>query len=57
LPATHYHAVAQVVPDGPAGCRFNWVVDVLPDELGGRVTELMEAGLQAIAATLVRARS
>jgi hypothetical protein len=52
LNAAHYHAVAQVVPDGPDACRFCWAIDVLPDELGGRVAELMEAGLRAIAATL-----
>lgn len=52
LNAAHYHAVAQVVPDGPDACRFSWAVDVLPDELAGRVAELMEAGLRAIAATL-----
>jgi Polyketide cyclase / dehydrase and lipid transport len=52
LQAAHYNAVAQVVPDGPATCRFTWAIDVLPDELGPRVAELMEAGLRAIAAAL-----
>jgi hypothetical protein len=52
LNAAHYNAVAQVVPTGPDACRFTWSIDVLPDELGGRVAELMEAGLRAIAATL-----
>ena len=52
LNAAHYNAVAQVVPSGPGACLFTWAIDVLPDELGGRVAELMELGLRAIATTL-----
>ena len=52
LNAAHYNAVAQVVRYGPGACRFTWAVDVLPDELGDRVAELMDAGLRAISATL-----
>jgi len=33
-------------------CRFVWAIDVLPDELGPRVSELMDVGLTAIKATL-----
>jgi hypothetical protein len=52
LKATHYNASAQVIPVDARTCRFVWAIDVLPDELGPRVAELMEAGLKAIAATL-----
>jgi len=41
LKAAHYNASAQV-----------WAIDVLPDELGPRVAELMDVGLKAITATL-----
>jgi hypothetical protein len=48
----HYNASVQVIPDGAAHCRFVWVVDVLPDEVAGRIAEAMDAGLRAIGATL-----
>jgi hypothetical protein len=52
LRAAHYNAAAQVIA-GPSGsCRFVWAIDVLPDELGPVVGQLMDAGLQAIKATL-----
>jgi hypothetical protein len=52
LHAEHYNASAQVIPDGAEKCRFVWIIDVLPDELAGRVAQLMDAGLQAISAAL-----
>ena len=52
LNAAHYNAAAQVIPVDAATCRFVWAIDVLPDELGPRVAELMDVGLQAITATL-----
>jgi hypothetical protein len=52
LGATHYNAVAQVVPDGDARCRFVWAIDLLPDELSDRVGAMMDAGLAAIVKTL-----
>jgi hypothetical protein len=54
LRAAHYNASAQVIPVDAATCRFVWAIDVLPDELGPRVAELMETGLKAITATLER---
>jgi hypothetical protein len=53
LGASHHHASAQVVDD-PAGTRFVWITDVLPDELAPTVGGLMDAGIAAIAATLGR---
>jgi hypothetical protein len=52
LGATHYNAVAQVIPEGAAECRFVWAIDLLPDELADRVAAMMDAGLAAITATL-----
>jgi Polyketide cyclase / dehydrase and lipid transport len=52
LGATHYNAVAQVVPDGESQSRFLWAIDLLPDELADRVGAMMDAGLAAITATL-----
>jgi hypothetical protein len=52
MQATHHNASAQIVPDGPDRCRFVWITDVLPDDLGPRTGGLMEAGLQAMKTTL-----
>jgi hypothetical protein len=52
LRATHYNASAQVIPVDAETCRFVWAIDVLPDELGPRVAELMDVGLKAMTATL-----
>ncbi|HEV2442342.1 MAG TPA: SRPBCC family protein [Steroidobacteraceae bacterium] len=43
----HHSASMQIVPD-PAGCRFIWVSDFLPDELSAKVGPLMDAGCQAL---------
>ena len=56
LPASHHNASAQVVDDGRT-TRFVWVTDVLPDELAGRVAELMDRGIDAIKSTLEAART
>jgi len=47
-PFRHYAASAQVVDEAPQGCRFVWRVDLLPDELAGTVSDLMDRGLEAI---------
>ena len=52
LRAAHYNAAVQVIAVQNGSCRFVWAIDVLPDELGARVGELMDAGLAAIKATL-----
>jgi hypothetical protein len=52
LGTEHYNASVQIMPLGAAQCRFVWTVDLLPDELAGRVGELMDAGLKAMADTL-----
>ena len=52
LKAAHYNAAVQVIAVQAESCRFVWAIDVLPDELGPRVGQLMDAGLAAIVATL-----
>jgi hypothetical protein len=50
--ATHYNASVQVFPDGGSGCRIDWVVDVLPNELEPALDMAMGHGAAAIKATL-----
>ena len=52
----HHNAAAQIIDGGERGTRFVWTTDVLPDELGAPIAELMEAGLSAIKANLERDR-
>jgi hypothetical protein len=49
---THYNASAQVFEEGPARCRFVWIADLLPHELGPMVTGMIEQGLSVIKPTL-----
>jgi len=51
-PFEHHNASAQVVPLGPALCRFVWIADVLPDAVAPFVTGLIEQGLETIKKTL-----
>jgi hypothetical protein len=50
-PFQHYSAAAWVADEGD-GARFVWTVDLLPDELAGRVEGMMDAGIQVIQKTL-----
>jgi len=52
LGLAHYNASAQVIADGQTRTRFVWTADLLPDDLAGRVSQLMEQGLSAIKNTL-----
>lgn len=52
LQSSHHNASAQIVPVGADRCRFVWITDVLPDDLGGRMSAVMDAGVQAMKATL-----
>jgi uncharacterized protein YndB with AHSA1/START domain len=48
----HYHATAQVFPDGAAGTRFVWTAYVLPSESAPRIGAMIESGLAVIKRTL-----
>jgi hypothetical protein len=49
---THHNASAQVFPDGGERTRFVWIADVLPNEVAGRVGDLMDRGIQTVKQTL-----
>jgi len=54
-PMTHHNASAQVLPDGPGGCRFVWIADLLPDEVAPAITAMIEQGITVVKQTLERA--
>lgn len=45
---THHNASAQVVATGEDSCKVLWVADLLPNELGPAVAEMIEQGLAAM---------
>jgi carbon monoxide dehydrogenase subunit G len=47
----HHHAVVEVLPASD-GSRVVWTTDVLPDEVGPAIRDMVEAGSRAIADTL-----
>ncbi len=51
-PFQHHNASAQVFDVDGDRCRFVWIADVLPDELCGFVTGMIEQGLGVIRSTL-----
>ncbi|MFN3988355.1 MAG: SRPBCC family protein [Rhodocyclaceae bacterium] len=51
-PFRHYNGAAQVFDEGPTACRFEWVADLLPNDLADHVAGMMEQGLAAIKATM-----
>jgi hypothetical protein len=52
LGATHHNASAQLIADGGGRCRFVWITDVLPDELGEPIGAMMDQGALVIKKTL-----
>ena len=50
----HYSAAAQVLDDGRGGTRFNWTIDVLPNELAPYISGQMELGVAAMQKALAR---
>jgi hypothetical protein len=38
---THHSASAQVLPDGPSGCRFVWIADLLPNEAAPAIAAMI----------------
>ena len=50
--ASHHHASAQVIPQGPDRCRFVWITDALPDAAGPAIGQMMERGAQAMRSAL-----
>src|SRR5215510_1127872 len=51
---THHNASAQVFADGAGRSRFVWIADLLPNDLVGDISALMEQGSAVIKKTLKR---
>lgn len=45
---SYHHASMQVLEAGPKQCRFVWITDFLPQEIGGNLVPLIEAGSNAL---------
>jgi carbon monoxide dehydrogenase subunit G len=50
----HYSAAAQVFDDGKGGTRFNWTVDMLPNEAAPYISGQMDLGAAAMQKALGR---
>lgn len=49
---THHNAAAQVFPDGDGRTRFVWTTDLLPDEVGPYIDDMMERGVAVVKQTM-----
>lgn len=47
----HYCASVQVFPEG-SGCRLVWIIDLLPDDVAGYVTQMTQGAIVAMKKTL-----
>jgi hypothetical protein len=52
---SYHHASMQIVEAGPDRCRFVWITDFLPAEVGAAIAPLIEQGTKALKANLERA--
>jgi carbon monoxide dehydrogenase subunit G len=50
----HFNGAVQIEPDANGGTRFVWTTDVLPDDLGAQIDEMMSAGVTVAKKTLER---
>jgi hypothetical protein len=51
---THHNGALQVFAEGGGRCRIVWIADLLPHELAGPISAMMEQGMQAMKRTLER---
>jgi len=51
---SYHHASMQIVEAGPGRCRFVWITDFLPADVGAAITPLIEQGTKALKANLER---
>ena len=49
---THHNASLQVFPDGERRSRVVWIADLLPNELAGYITGMIEQGMAVMKKTL-----
>jgi hypothetical protein len=52
---TYHHASMQIVEAGQGRCRFVWITDFLPAEVGSAIAPLIEHGTSALKSNLERA--
>lgn len=50
--ATHHNASLQVFADGPSRSRLVWITDLLPDEVAGPISALVDQGAVVMKQTL-----
>ena len=53
-PLTHYNASAQVFADADGQTRLVWIADLLPNEVAGSISLMMEEGIAVMKSTLDR---
>jgi polyketide cyclase/dehydrase/lipid transport protein len=53
-PLTHYNASAQVFADADGQTRLVWIADLLPNEVAGSISLMMEEGMAVMKSTLDR---
>lgn len=51
-PFTHHNASIQVFGEDDNTCRLVWIADLLPNEIAGAISEMIEQGLNTMKATL-----
>ena len=51
---THHNASLQVFPDGDGRSRVVWIADLLPHDMAGAITGMIEQGLSVMKKTLER---
>jgi carbon monoxide dehydrogenase subunit G len=52
--AEHHNASVEIVEDGPARAKFVWVTDVLPNDIGGYITAMMDQAVPIMKAAIER---
>ncbi len=51
-PFTHHNASIQVVKEDDNTCRLVWIADLMPNEIAGAISDMIEQGLNTMKATL-----
>jgi hypothetical protein len=54
---SYHHASMEVVEAGPGRCRFIWITDFLPRDIGGNLAPLIEQGAKALKSNLEATRT
>src|SRR6187200_1225873 len=56
-PLTHHNASIQVFAIGPHKCRLVWIADLLPNEVAGTISQMIQQGLATMKQTLENERN